>query len=236
MQRRRLEGRSARREGRPTNVRQLTFARRGGKRPGAGRKPKGDQPLVAHDRRPVLSGRTPALVTLKLMKGLPNLRRSGERALLFDAFRAGRERHGLRLVHFSIQSNHIHAVVEARDTQALSRGVLGLCVRIARALNRAWQRKGRVFADRFHARALRSPREVRYALAYTLNNARKHGLRVEGIDPYSSGAAFDGWREVRAAAGVCESLPVLRARAWLLTIGWRRHGLIRVTEIPGGST
>jgi putative transposase len=116
----------------------------------------------------------------------------------------------------------------------------GLCVRIARALNHALERAGRVFADRYHARHLRTPREVRYALAYTLSNARKHGVRVEGIDPCSSGAAFDGWRErgARALAVLaCPSLavpPVAAARSWLLRTGWRRHGLLGIADSPGG--
>lgn len=117
---------------------------------------------------------------------------------------------------------------------SLARGVQGLSVRIARALNRAWGRRGRVFADRYHSRALHTPREVRNALAYVLNNAHKHAARSNGIDPYSSGAMFDGWREpVLRARTSTTALPVVRARSWLLTTGWRRHGLVSVTEVPG---
>lgn len=95
----------------------------------------------------------------------------------------------------------------------------------------------RVAAERYHARQLRTPREVRHALAYTLGNARKHGVRVEGIDPCSSGAAFDGWRDrgatLLAALAVHALPPVAAARSWLLRVGWRRHGLIGVAEVPG---
>jgi REP element-mobilizing transposase RayT len=213
---------------------QHTLHRRGGLRHGAGRKPNGERALVPHVRRARIDARVPVLVTWKLRDGLSNLRRPALRGLLLEAIASARDRHALRLVHYSIQSNHVHAIVEARDATALARGAQGLSVRIAKALNRAWGRRGRVFADRYHSRALRTPREVRYALAYVLNNARKHGARVEGIDPYSSGAAFDGWREPRAR-DVVRTLapPVVRARAWLLTTGWRRHGLVGVTEVPG---
>ncbi len=145
----------------------------------------------------------------------------------------------MRLVHFSIQSNHIHALVETRDAQTLARRMQGLCVSIARGLNRMWKLAGRVFADRFHSRVLRTPREVRYALAYVLNNARKHGLRLLGVDSYSSGVAFDGWHEAsstKTRSPAPHSLPVRPARSWLLTVGWRRHGRIRITEVPGGSS
>ncbi len=217
-------------------VRQLTFARRGGARRGAGRKPKGATALVSHAVRPELKARFPVLVTMKLVQGLPSLRGGKARELVFGAFAASAERHGMRLVHFSIQTNHLHLLVEARDTHSLSRGMQGLCVRLARRLNRLWNRAGRVFADRFHSRILRTPREVRYALGYVLNNARKHGLHVGGIDPCSSGAAFDGWRERHGASRPSEFAlppPTRRARSWLLTVGWRRHGLIGTSEVPG---
>lgn len=213
---------------------QLTLHRRGGSRPGAGRKPAGKHALVSHARRTQVDARVPVLVTWKIFGGLPSLRRPATRARLLATFAAARDRHGMRLVHYSIQSNHVHAIVEARDATALARGVQGLSVRMARALNRAWGRRGRLFADRYHSRALRTPREVRHALGYVLNNARKHAARVEGIDPYSSGAAFDGWRERGARELVrAPSPPVVRARAWLLTTGWRRYGLVSVTEVPG---
>lgn len=213
---------------------QLTLHRRGGARPGAGRKPTGKHALVSHAKRTKVDARVPVLVTWKLFGGLPNLRRPVTRDRLLETFAAARDRHGLRLVHYSIQSNHVHAIVEARDATALARGVQGLSVRMARALNRAWGRRGRLFADRYHSRALRTPREVRHALGYVLNNARKHAVRVEGIDPFSSGASFDGWRERAARTLVREPAPpVVQARAWLLTTGWRRYGLVSVTEVPG---
>src|SRR5207247_1292169 len=105
------------------------------------------------------------------------------------------DEHGLRIVHFAIQSNHVHLLVEARDARSLSRGMQGLLVRIARNSNRAWKRKGSVFADRYHSRALRTPREVRNALVYVLQNSRKHGCHIAGVDPFTSGRDFDGWKK-----------------------------------------
>lgn len=229
--------RTARRErDRSPKLHQLTFSPRGGTRAGAGRKPKGPVALVSHATRARIDAHTPVLVTAKLERGLPSLRRGAVREIAWRALEIGKDRLGMRVIHVSLQSNHLHAIVEARDERALARGMKGLCVRIARALNRQVGRRGRVFADRYHARALRTPREVRYALAYTLNNARKHGLRVEGVDPCSSGAAFDGWRK-RGARELARLVhpPVVAARSWLLRVGWRRHGLIDIAEVPGGS-
>lgn len=219
---------------RRATITQLTFSRRGGARRGAGRRPNGAVALVSHAKRPALGARTPVLVTAKLDRGLPNLRRGTAREIAWRALGVAKERFGVRVIHFSLQSNHLHAIVEARDECALGRAMKGLCVRIARALNRAIDRRGRVFADRYHARPLRTPREVRHALAYTLNNARKHGVRVEGLDPCSSASAFDGWRERGARLLVAwVAPPVTVARSWLLRVGWRRHGPIGVAEVPG---
>jgi hypothetical protein len=221
---------------RAPQLRQLTFLR-GGRRHGAGRKPKGARPLVSHATREPLAARHPVLVTTRLRAGLPSLRRAAAFEVVTAAFAGsvdGADRHGFRLVHFTIQTNHLHLIVEARDAQSLSRGMQGLLVRIARGLNRLWQRSGSVFADRYDARALRSPREVRNALAYVLNNSKKHGCHLAGRDPYTFGRAFDGWKGGSPLDSPHSgTLPVLPARSWLLAHGWRRHGLIDPAEIPG---
>jgi hypothetical protein len=107
-------------------------------------------------------------------------------------------------------------------------------------VNRVFRRSGPVLADRYHLHVLRTPREVRNALAYVLLNARRHAARAGrtlsrafGIDPASSGRWFDGWQNAIRAAG--PSPPVAPARSWLLTVGWRRCGLLAADEIPGSS-
>jgi hypothetical protein len=167
---------------------------------------------------------------VRVRAGLPNLRRREAVPVIEHALARGAQRFGWRLVHYSIQTTHLHFIAEARDGRALSHGMQGLSVRVARALNKLWCRTGSVFADRFHARVLRTPREVRCALLYVLQNARHHGLRLHGIDPCSSGARFDGWAcRVPVPARRPAAVP---ARTWLLRIGWRRHGLIGLDEEP----
>ena len=108
-------------------------------------------------------------------------------------------------------------------------------MRVAKGLNKLWGRKGSVFADRHHDRILRSPREVRNALAYVLNNCLRHGIRAGFPDLYSSGGWFDGWRrDRRPLVQVVSPSVVAQARTWLLSVGWRRHRLIGYLEVPGG--
>ena len=208
---------------------ELPFKTWGGVRRGAGRKRTGERARVSHRVRPDHGARHPLHVTLRLRPGLPTLRRRTTRGVIAGAFHSGRERFGFRLTHFSLQSNHIHLIAEAEDRRGLSRGLQGLMVRTARALNRLWNRRGAVFSDRFHSRTLRTPLEVRRALVYVLNNARHHGLRLLGIDPFSSGAWFDGWKSI---SPVRSESPATRPRTWLLCRGWRLHGGIGVDESP----
>jgi len=215
---------------------QLTFDRHqwGGTRPGAGRK-KDPRAGVSHARREELDPHHPVHVTLRLKQGLRTLRSGLPYHVLRLAFAVGHERSGFRLVHYSAQSTHMHMIVEAKDRSSLSRGLQALQVRIARSLNRVWKRTGSVFADRYFARILRSPRQVRNALCYVLNNARKHGLKLPADmpDPFTSGDSFDGWRERFADEPEdCSAGLVARARTWLLRTGWRRHGLISLAASP----
>lgn len=208
---------------------ELDFRARGGARRGAGRKPATRLRRAPHRSRSPHAACHPLHVTVRLRNGLPSLRERPVRTAVVDALADGSERFGFRLNQFSLQTNHLHLIAEAEDQQALSRGMQGLLVRVARALNRLWKRRGSVFSDRFHARSLRTPREVRSALLYVLANARHHGMRILGIDPYSSGAWFDGWKQRLAAAS---RSPCVRATTWLLCEGWRRHGGIGVEESP----
>jgi len=146
----------------------------GGKRRGAGRRPKGDKALVSHAARPGFAKPTPAHVTLRMAKHVWNLRSRRSFRRVGAAFEAARGRMGMRLIEFSVLGNHLHLIVEADDSTALSRGMQGLCIRIAKALNKMMSREGQVFADHFHSRLLRSPTELTRAIGYVLGNALKH--------------------------------------------------------------
>jgi hypothetical protein len=165
-------------------------------------------------------------VTLRVRSGLPSLRSPGAHRIVLAALAAGSARAAFRVVHYSAQTNHLHLVCEAAHRRALLGGIRGLCVRLARRLNRHWARRGRVLADRPHVRGLRTPREVRNALAYVLLNAAHHGIHTGAwLDPCSSARWFEGWTPpADGSNGPHPPLP--SARTWLLSVGWRRHGLL----------
>jgi REP element-mobilizing transposase RayT len=152
-----------------------------------------------------------------------------------------------RIVQFSVQWNHMHLIVEASDKRALSAGIRSLAIRIARYVNDLVGRKGRLWADRWHGRALETPRQVRTALVYVLANFRKHSRKRlrPGVDAFSSALKFDGWRGFRDGAHLPRAGPsyhalaahvaVSAARTWLGGAAWRRLGLLRVNEAPADS-
>ena len=166
----------------------LKFRTWGGRREGAGRKRVRPRPGVVHGRREELKARFPVHVTWRMQKGVWNLRTRRCFRVLERAFFAGANRFGFRLVHYSVQGNHLHLLVEAQDEKALSRGMNGMGVRVAKGLNRVMGRAGKVLEDRYHAHILRTPTEARRARAYLLQNARKH-YGVVGADKYTSAVA-----------------------------------------------
>ena len=256
---------------------------RGGKRRGAGRKPKGKRAGARHKARPDLTGRDPAHVVLRVASDIGSLRKRH----MYTALRAAtiavamRELHdkrdgAFRIVHISIQGNHIHVLVEADHKLALARGMQSFQISAAKHLNRAVsvksvrvaigrgraagaparqanaayrqamanRRRGGVFTDRYHAEIITTPKQARHALAYVLNNWRKHKedrhefAREWRVDPYSTAVYFDGWKERKDAIfawplrETYDPLIVYLPKTWLLREGWRRHGLIGLDEVP----
>ena len=128
----------------------------------------------------------------------------------------------MRLIEFTVQGNHLHLVVEADTSAALSRGMQGLAIRIARALNSMMVRRGRVFADHYHARLLHTPTQLARALAYVLGNDAHH-FGGRGVDPFAS-----------AALALPLRVRTLEApETWLVRAGWRRAKA--APEAPHGS-
>ena len=225
--------------------------KRGGKRPRAGRKPsRPGRPRVSHDKREAMQARFPVHITKRIRTDVGRLRRFELCKFLRRAFVAGCRFRAdsddgepaieFRICQFSVQGNHLHLICEATSNAALSRGVQGWAIRVAKAINLFFERKGEVFEDRYHLEVLRTPSQVRNALCYVLQNARRHheyiDPRFHGIDPFSSAWWFEGWKDPTWREGMPppEARTVAEAETWLLRVGWKRSplGLIAVDECP----
>jgi len=191
----------------------LRLPQRGGKRKGAGRKRIAPRPRVSHKCRPRFSKAAPVLVTLRVAFGVWNLRSRRCFRIIEDCLCDARDRFGLRVIEFSVLGNHLHLIVEADSDVALSRGMQGLGVRLARALNRRMRRRGSVFHDHYHSRLLASPTELVSAIGYVLGNHAHHfGGAPSCRDPFCSSAYEVARRQTVLS----------QPRTWLLRDGWRR--------------
>ena len=213
----------------------------GGRREGAGRPKKAakDRTFVAHHPRPTHKMRHPTHVTLRARSGLPNFRnqrvQSMLRGILQEQRLQRRYREHFQVVHYSRQSNHLHLIVEAADPRSVRAGVSGLVIAFAKRLNKLLERAtGKVWSDRYHSRELTTPSEVRRALVYVLQNARKHGFDLLGpfIDPLTTAKSFAGWNTPTIPDP--EPFPPRAPRTWLLRDGWstRGGGLLSPYERP----
>jgi REP element-mobilizing transposase RayT len=217
----------------------------GGWRPGAGR-PRGRKKL-AHVTREEFKATEPVHVTWRIAEGVRSLRREAVLEIVRATLAKHANRDDFRVVEFNVLANHLHLVVEAAGRLELSRGLQGLAVRLARAINKVFARTGKLFKERYHARVLRTPLEVRNVLRYVLLNARHHAaergekLSKYWVDPFSSAPWFDGWNApIRNDAEWLTRLrrrprPTATARSWLLGVGWRKRGLIAFDEVPGAA-
>src|SRR5688572_31149170 len=174
------------------------FTRSGRRRKRPGPKPA-PRPNVRHRARPVHGPWVPLHITMRAVRGLPSFRLQTLYAAFERAIRATK-RTDFRIIEFSVQTNHLHLIVEADDNDALARGMKSFSVRANRLYNAALGRmRGRVWGDRYHRRDLSTPRQVRNALVYCVANYKKHYCITSGascIDPCSSARWFEGWTAI----------------------------------------
>ena len=225
---------------------ELDVRARGTRAPGAGRPkkrwPKGVKAPASHVKRdPFVKGRA-LHVTLRTLPVARNLRRMDAYQAVRIGARVVLARSGFRLVHFSIQSNHIHLLVEAESQAQLANGVRAFSISVAKSLNAKLGRRGPVFADRYHAKAIAKPTQMRNALQYVLTNWLHHRPAhhevMEEVDPYSSGSEFLGWKELGGTRQFLrddgfERVALASPQLWLTREGWQRGGEISVFTVPG---
>ncbi len=217
-----------------------------------GRPIKGDRAGSPHKKRESFRPSDPLHVVLRVEKGLGGLRPRDMYRAVRAATLAVASREGFRIVHISIQGTHIHLLVEADGKTALARGMQAFQISAAKRMNavvtridpetlESKRRKGKVFSDRYHAEVITSRRQARHALAYVLNNWRKHREDREvswKVDPYSSALAFRGWKTFAdpsfawSVPARYEPLVVWEPRTWLLREGWIIYGRLDFDEVP----
>jgi REP element-mobilizing transposase RayT len=221
--------------------RQRELFRRGGKRRGAGRKPRGARAGERHEARPEFKPYHPLHIVMRVAPEVGSLRRRAMYKALREATITAALRERFRIVHISLQRTHVHLLVEAEHKTALAHGMQGFTISAARNINTALgngarRRRGKVFADRYHAEVITTPTRARHALGYVLSNWRKHGEDRDGlpstwlVDPFSSAISFPDWAELEEQPCMWpiregyDPMMVRRPQSWLLREGWKRAG------------
>ncbi len=221
-----------------------------------GRPIKGDRAGAAHKKRAAFKASEPIHVVLRVEAALGRLRRRDIYHAVRGATLVVASREGFRIVHISIQGTHIHLLVEADGKAALGRGMQAFQISAAKRMNAVvkqvdpetherTRRRGKVFSDRYHAEVISTRRQARHALAYVLNNWRKHredrGLSFN-VDPFSSGFTFRGWKVFAdpsftwSAPATYEPMVVWEPKTWLLREGWLMYGRIDFREVPSSAS
>ena len=238
----------AERSRRKQAVQQELF-RHGGKRRGAGRKPSGRRARECHAARPEFKASQPVHVVLRVVREVGSLRRRELYKALREATITAAMRGRFRIVHISLQRDHVHMIVEAENKAALAKGMQGFMISAAKHLNRALgdgerRRRGKVFNDRYHVEIITSPTQARHTIGYVLGNWRKHKEDQQGlartwlVDPFSSGVLFADWRELDGQPWMWpiregyDPMIVFRPRTWLLAEGWKKVGSVSCHAIP----
>jgi len=229
----------------------VLIKKRGGKRRGAGRPPAGAHAGSPHRARPFHHAQYPVHVVLRAVRAVGNLRRRSAYHAIRKATRTTARRADFRIVHLSIQHDHVHLLVEADNKLALASGMQGFQISAAKHLNAAINkerpgapRRGAVFPDRYHPVVITSPTQARHALSYVINNWRKHqedrSATTRGwiVDWFSSAPLFGDWQEHGGKTVLLEHPPtyapllVHPPRTWLLSTGWKVSGSISYRATP----
>src|SRR5215468_6241389 len=231
---------------------QRELFRHGGKRRGAGRKPNGRRARECHVARAEFKASQPLHVVMRVVREVGSLRRREMYKALREATITAAMRERFRIVHVSLQRDHVHMIVEAERKAALAKGMQGFTISAAKHINRALgegekRRRGRVFNDRYHVEVITSPTQARRTVGYVLGNWRKHREDQQGlartwlVDPFSSGVLFGDWKELDGKPWMWpiregyDPMIVFRPRTWLLAEGWKvsQCGSLSVFEVPG---
>jgi REP element-mobilizing transposase RayT len=229
---------------------QQSLFRRGGKRRGAGRKPRGARAGERHEARPDFKPYHALHVVMRVVPAVGSLRRRDMYKAIRNASIAAARSERFRIVHASLQASHVHMLVEAEHKGALARGMQGFQISAARHINSALgdgkqPRRGKVFGDRYHLKVITTPTQARNALSYLLNNWRHHKEDRNGlaatwlVDPFSTGILFPDWIERQDEPWMWpmretyDPLMVFRPRTWLLAEGWKKAGTISYRAVPG---
>ena len=157
-----------------------------------GRRPKNPCRRNVKHRVRVIAKRWPVHVVIRLRTEIPSLRCAPGWNAVRGALATQLRRRDFRICHLSVQRTHLHLLVEADNAKALASGMGGFQIALARRILVWMKTRGDVFSDRYFATSLRTPTQIRNALAYILNNCQEAPRRPRAARNWGAGSVFVG--------------------------------------------
>ncbi len=153
-------------------------------RKGAGR-PALHDPGIRHTNRPHIKKPASLHLTIKVKKKKAEIKNKSVLKILKRAILNARKQ-GLRVIHFSLEYDHVHLLIEADNNLILGKGMQAFGVTLSKAINRLKKLKGGVYKHRYHFRQISSTRELKIVMNYIFTNGLKHGTAKSILNPFNS--------------------------------------------------
>lgn len=144
---------------------------------------------IRHIAREIIKKSTSLHLTIKVRENKADIKNKQVLKILHYAIRRSRIK-GLRIIHYTLEYNHIHLLVEAADKQTVHQGMQSFGITFAKKINAIKRLKGTVYKHRYHLRKINSPRELKNVLYYIFNNGIHHKRTSTVLDPYNTLPAF----------------------------------------------
>jgi REP element-mobilizing transposase RayT len=140
---------------------------------------------IRHRERPKLTRLSSLHLTIKIKRIKADLKNKSILIVLKRAIYNARKK-GLRVIHFSLEFDHVHLLIEAPDNFILGKGMQSLGVTLVRGINKLGQTSGEVYKHRYHFRKINSTRELKVVMNYIFHNGVKHRTAKKLVNQYHS--------------------------------------------------
>ena len=160
---------------------------------GAGRPAKHDRG-IRHIARDEFNRLTVLHLTVKIDRAKAGLKNKQTLKLLWHAIKKARLK-GLKIIHYTLEFDHIHLLVEADNKAIVGTGMQSFGISLSKGINKIKGLSGQVFKTRYHFRKLKTPTEVKNVIHYILGNSIKH-KSSSFINQYNSLVRVDSFKEL----------------------------------------
>lgn len=140
---------------------------------------------IRHIARDKVTKHTSLHLTIKIERLKAGLRNKDVLKQLHDSIKKARKI-GLRVIHYTLEFDHVHLLVEVDSNQQLAKGMQSFGISFSKGINKIKAQVGKVFKTRYHFRKLKSPNEIKNVIFYILGNSLKHKKDFSILSPYNT--------------------------------------------------